>query len=158
MDFPGGKRIEAALKNLSLLVVHDMMQTETALLANIILPSNGPGYDEGTTTNIGGRVQYRRRGLNTKIPPDWKIISKMINRLSEEPIEYVTSFGVTEELSKKVHGYGEISKKSIKKEGKTREVVASVNEFVPQIEKTNSSGQGLKLRVSTLLFSRDKIL
>ena len=36
--------------------------------------------------------------------------------MSEEPIEYVTSFSVTEELSKKVPGYGEISKKSIKKE------------------------------------------
>ncbi|SVA72210.1 uncharacterized protein METZ01_LOCUS125064 [marine metagenome] len=158
IDLPGGKRIEAAFKNLSLLVVHDMMETETSLLANITLPSNGPGYDEGTTTNIGGRVQYRRRGLNTKNPPDWKIISKMINSLSEEPIEYVTSFSVTEELSKKVPGYGEISKKSIKREGKTREAVTLVNGSVPQVEKIDSSGQGLKLRVSTLLFSRDKTL
>ncbi len=158
IDFPGGKRVEEALKNLRLLVVHDMMETETSLLAHIILPSNGPGYDEGTTTNIGGRVQYRRRGLNTKNAPDWKVISRMINSLSEEPIDYLTSFSVTEEISGKVPGYGEISKKSVKKEGKPREVVASVNGSVPQVEKTGSSGQGLKLRVATQLFSRDKIL
>ena len=158
VDFPGGKRVEDALKKISLLVVHDMMETETSALANIVLPSNGPGYDEGTTTNIGGRVQYRRRGLNTKNPPDWKIISKMINSLSGEPIEYLTSFSVTEELSKKVVGYGEITKKAIKKEGKIRQTVASVNRPVQQLEKIASSGQGLKLRISTLLFSRDKIL
>ncbi len=158
VDFPGGKRVEAALKNLNLLVVHDMMETETSQLAHIILPSNGPGYDEGTTTNIGGRVQYRRRGLNTKNIPDWKIVSKMINSLSEEPVEYITSFNVTEEISEKVPGYGEINKKSIRKEGKTREPVTSVNGSVPQVEKVNSADQGLKLRVATRLFARDKIL
>jgi len=158
VDFPNCKRVEAALKNLPLLVVHDMMETETSVLANIVLPSNGPGYDEGTTTNVGGRVQYRKRGLNTKSPPDWKIISKIINNLSEEPIEYVTSFGVTEELSKKIPSYGEISKKTVKKEGKIRQAIEALNGSVPTIEKIESSGRGLKLRVSTLLFSRDKIL
>jgi len=158
VDFPGGKRVEAALKNLPLLVVHDMMKTETSVLAGIILPSNGPGYDEGTTTNIGGRVQYRKRGLNTNNSPDWKIISKMINSLSKKPIEYLTSFSVTEELSQNVPGYREVSKKSIKKEGKTREKVESMNGSVPEIQKIESSEKGLKLRIATQLFTKDKIL
>ena len=158
IDFPDCKRVEGALKNLSLLVVHDMMETETSILANIVLPSNGPGYDEGTTTNIGGRVQYRKRGLNTNNPPDWKIISKMINSLSEKPIEYLTSFSVTEELSQNVPGYSEITKKSIKREGKTREKIESTNGSVPEIKKIESSGHGLKLRIATKLFTKDKIL
>jgi NADH-quinone oxidoreductase subunit G len=158
IDFPDCKRVEAALKNLSLLVVHDMMETETSVLANIVLPSNGPGYDEGTTTNIGGRVQYRKRGLNTNNPPDWKIISKMINSLSEKPIEYLTSFSVTEELSQNVPGYNEISKKSIKKEGKTRDKIESTHGSIPEIKKTESSGHGLKLRIATKLFTKGKIL
>ena len=158
MDFPDGKRVEAALKTLPLLVVHDMMKTETSALADIVLPSNGPGYDEGTTTNIGGRVQYRKRGLNTNNSPDWKIISKMINSLSEKPIEYLTSFSVTEELSQTVPGYNEISKKSIKKEGKTREKIESTNGSIPKIQKVDSSEKGLKLRVATQLFAKDKVL
>ena len=158
IDFPDCKRVEGALKNLSLLVVHDMMETETSILANIVLPSNGPGYDEGTTTNIGGRVQYRKRGLNTNNPPDWKIISKMINSLSEKPIEYLTSFSVTEELSQNVPGYSEITKKSIKREGKTREKIESTNGSVPEIKKIEPSGHGLKLRIATKLFTKDKIL
>ena len=158
IDFPDGKRVEAAFKSLPLLIVHDMMETETSLLATITLPSNGPGYDEGTTTNIGGRVQYRKRGLNTKNPPDWKIISQMINSLSEKPVEYITSFSITEEISKVIPGYNEVSKKSIKKEGKTRDKIESVNGSVPRIEKANSSSQGLRLRVATRLFAKDKIL
>ena len=159
VDFPGGKKIEEALKKLDLLVVHDMMNTETSRLANIILPSNGPGYDEGTTTNVGGRVQYRKRGLNAKSPPDWKIVSKMISALSEDPAEYATSFGVTDELADKVPGYGDISKKSIEKEGENRERVASTNGLVAQVEKPSAGEKGtLKLRISTCLFANDKIL
>ena len=159
VDFPGGKKIEDALKKLDLLVVHDMMNTETSRLANITLPSNGPGYDEGTTTNVGGRVQYRKRGLNTKSPPDWKIVSKMISALSEEPTEYATSFGVTDELADKVPGYGDISKKSIEKEGENREQVAPTNGLVVQAEKPSAGEKGmLKLRISTCLFANDKIL
>ena len=158
IDFPDGKRVETALKNLPLLVVHDMMETETSLLANITLPSNGPGYDEGTTTNIGGRVQYRKRGLNTKNPPDWKVVSKMIDSLSKKPTEYLTSFSVTEEISRIVPGYNEISKKSIKKEGKTREKIESTNGSIPEIQKIDSSEKGLKLRVATQLFAKDKVL
>ena len=44
IDFPGGKAVEEALKKLDLLVVHDMLETETSRLAHILLPSNGPGY------------------------------------------------------------------------------------------------------------------
>ena len=158
IDFPDRKRVESALKKLSLLVVHDMMETETSVLATTVLPSNGPGYDEGTTTNIGGRVQYRKRGLKTNNSPDWKIISKMINSLSEKPIEYLTSFSVTEELSQTVPGYSEISKKSIKREGKNREKIESENGVVPELGKIESSGQGLKLRIVEQLFAKDKIL
>ena len=82
----------------------------------------------------------------------------MINSLSEKPIEYLTSFSVTEELSQTVPGYNEINKKTIKKEGKTREPAAYANGSVPKIEKVDSSGEGLKLRIATRLFAMDKIL
>jgi len=82
----------------------------------------------------------------------------MINSLSEKPIEYLTSFSVTEELSKMVPGYNEISKKSIKKEGKTREKIEYINGSTPEIQKIDSSGKGLRLRIATQLFSKDKVL
>ncbi len=159
VDFPGGKKIEAALKKLDLLVVHEMLETETSKLAHIILPSNGPGYDEGTTTNIGGRVQYRKRGLNTASAPDWKIISMMTQALGDET-NYRTSFSVTDEIASKVPGYEGISKKSIKNTGQTRVQPAGGNGAgfaLKNIESSHAEGS-LRLRVATLLFAHDKIL
>ena len=158
LDFPGGKKVEEALKKIDLLVVHDIMETETTKLANIVLPSNGPGYDDGTTTNIGGRVQFRKGGLKTTNPPDWKIISMMTKALGDET-DYITSFSVTDEISKKVSGYGEISKKSIKKEGMTRTATQSSNGTSPKaVDAKNTKAGFLKLRVANYLFAHDKIL
>jgi NADH-quinone oxidoreductase subunit G len=160
VDFPGGKQIEAALKKLELLVVHDMFETETAKLAHILLPSNGPGVDDGTTTNIGGRVQFRKGGLKTTHPPDWKIISLMAKALDEEDeANYITSFSVTDEIAKKVPGYSEISKKSIKKEGMARVPQASTNGTgVATGESSPPKPDALKLRIASYLFAHDKIL
>ena len=158
VDFPGRVKIEAALKKLDLFVVHDMLETETSRLAHIVLPSNGPGYDEGTTTNIGGRVQYRRRGLNSKNHPDWKIISLMHEALGGES-EYITSFSVTDEIAKTVPCYGEISKKSIKQSGKNRNPVLWSNGHTGDSIYSSSEKSGaLRLRVAMVLFTHDKIL
>ncbi len=161
VDFPGGKKVEEALRKLELLVVHDMFETETAKLAHIVLPSNGPGYDDGTTTNIGGRVQFRKGGLKTTNPPDWKIISLMANALNEEGdrVNYITSFSVTDEIAKKVPGYGEISKRSIKKEGATREPPANNNgSGFEAMDSPSPNADALKLRIANYLFAHDKIL
>ena len=159
VDFPGGKQVEEALKKIDLLVVHDIFETETSKLANIVMPSNGPGYDDGTTTNIGGRVQFRKGGLKTAHPPDWKIISMMAKTLGDET-NYITSFSVTDEIANKVPGYGDVSKKSIKKEGMTRTLAQSSNGALPETAtpKKPKSDSLLKLRIANYLFAHDKIL
>ena len=161
VDFPGGKQVEEALRKIDLLIVHDMFETETAKLAHVLLPSNGPGYDDGTTTNIGGRVQFRKGGLKTAHPPDWKIISLMAKTLSEESdgSNYSTSFSVTDEIAKNVPGYGEISKKSIKKEGVNRGAPSSNNgTSLEAAESSSPNLNALKLRIANYLFAHDKIL
>ncbi|MFQ5715469.1 MAG: NADH-quinone oxidoreductase subunit NuoG [Nitrospinales bacterium] len=158
VDLPGGKKIEAALKKLDFLAVHDMVHTETSRLAHVILPSNGPGYDEGTTTNIGGRVQYRRRGLKTQNPPDWKIISRIAAALGDES-KYLDSFSVTAEIAAKAPGYGEIKRSSIQKVGKNRSPVVSENGARPDAPPASPrKDDGLRLRVACRLFANDKIL
>lgn len=157
VDFPGGKAVEDALKKLELLVVHDMLETETSRLAHVILPSGGPGYDEGTTTNIGGRVQYRRRGLAANNPSDWKIISRMIQALGGSA-EYKSSFDVTAEIAAKVSGYGEINKKSIQKIGKNRGAISCVGGKAQVVPPGQQPKGSLKLRISRYLFAHDKIL
>lgn len=159
VDFPGGKRITEALKKLELLVVHDMLETETTALANLVLSSNGPGYDEGTTTNIGGRVQARKKALETEQVQDWKMINLMLNALGDET-EYRKVSDVTEEIAKKVPGYQNISKRAVGKTGSNREPIVSNDEADlenPVQVNTGKSGS-FRLRVAAFLFDHGKIL
>ena len=106
-------------------------------------------------------MQFRKGGLKTTHPPDWKIISLMANALSEEGDEtnYITSFSVTDEIAKQVPGYGEISKKSIKKEGMSRVAPTSRNGAGSQaVESSPPNSEALKLRIANYLFAHDKIL
>lgn len=157
IDFPGGSRIGDALRKLDLLVVHDMLETETTELAHLVLPSNGPGYDEGTTTNIGGRVQARKSGLATEQAPDWKIISLMINALGDET-SYQKSLDVTDEIAQKVPGYQGISRRSMGKSGCNRDSIASADETIAEQPACSGKDGSLRLRVTTVLFAHDKIL
>jgi predicted molibdopterin-dependent oxidoreductase YjgC len=155
VDFPSGHEVGDALKKLDLLVVHDMMETETAKLAQIVLPSNGPGFDEGTTTNIGGRVQLRTKGLTTDNPADWKIVAMIAKELGQETAPKDVN-AVTAEIAEKVNGYQEIKRSAIRKQGKKREAVASINGA--SASDGVDTGNGLILRVADVLFSHDKIL
>lgn len=157
VDFPGGKAVASALKKLELLVVHDMLETETTRMAHMVLPSNGPGYDAGTTTNIGGRVQCRRRGLLTESQADWKIISQMARTLGDTA-DYKESFDVTTEISANVPAYGEINKKSIAEIGRNRGAISCPANKADLVASNHQQNGALKLRISHRLFAQDKIL
>ncbi|MEK9627681.1 MAG: molybdopterin-dependent oxidoreductase [Nitrospinota bacterium] len=156
VDFPGGDQVVEALKNLDLLVVHDMLETETTQLAKIVLPSSGPGFDEGTTTNIGGRIQARRKALDSGVPADWKLISIMLKKLGDET-EYSRVAKVLNDIAKRVPGYQEINARLVGKLGINREQVTVENASPGNLEGANGNGK-LKLRVASYLFAHDKIL
>jgi assimilatory nitrate reductase catalytic subunit len=65
---PEADRIRERLRSLDLLVVSDFFLSETAALADVVLPSTQWAEEDGTTTNLEGRVLRRRRGLEP--PPD----------------------------------------------------------------------------------------
>src|SRR4030095_10020534 len=60
---PHGVRIDHCLKALNLLVVSDFFLSETAALAEVVLPSAQWAEEDGTITNLEGRVIRRRRAL-----------------------------------------------------------------------------------------------
>lgn len=63
---PDSDRIAARLSDLDLLVVADFVGSETAELADVVLPVTQWAEEEGTMTNLEGRL-LRRRALRT--PP-----------------------------------------------------------------------------------------
>ncbi len=157
VDFPGGAKVKAALKKLDLLVVHDMMNTETTELAHYVLPSNGPGSDEGTTTNIGGRVQLRAKSLPRETPQDVRILNRMLKALGQET-DYKDAAAVLKEIAEKVPAYTGLARKTLRKTGKVREGVADSGGQSTDPAAVEASGDKLVLRVANYLFRHDKIL
>lgn len=60
---PDADRVRERLQALDLLVVCDVVPSETALLADVVLPVTQWAEEEGTTTSLEGRVLRRRRAL-----------------------------------------------------------------------------------------------
>ncbi|HEX5728107.1 molybdopterin oxidoreductase family protein [Microbacterium sp.] len=64
---PNASVVRAGLERLDLLVVSDFFLSETAALADVVLPVPQWAEEEGTMTNLEGRVLRRRRALT---PPE----------------------------------------------------------------------------------------
>jgi assimilatory nitrate reductase catalytic subunit len=60
---PDASRIAERLASLDLLVVSDFFLSETGALADVVLPSAQWAEEDGTTTNLEGRVLLRRRAF-----------------------------------------------------------------------------------------------
>jgi len=72
-----------ALEALEFLVVQDIFLTQTAELADVVLPAAGFGEVDGTFANSERRVQRVRKAVNAPglAKPDWQIISELGERL-----------------------------------------------------------------------------
>jgi assimilatory nitrate reductase catalytic subunit len=80
---PAAGRVEGRLRSLDLLVVSDLVLSETAALADVVLPTAQWAEEDGTMTNLEGRVIRRRR---LRMPPqdvrtDLEILAGLAARL-----------------------------------------------------------------------------
>ncbi|MFD5516587.1 molybdopterin oxidoreductase family protein [Streptomyces sp. NPDC127066] len=64
---PRAAHVEERLRSLDFLAVADVVLSETAALADVVLPVTQWAEETGTTTNLEGRVLLRRRALT---PPE----------------------------------------------------------------------------------------
>jgi len=76
---PNARLVERALSNLRKLVVVDLSLSETACMADLVLPGAAYVEDEGTITNLEGRVTLRKavKPLPGQARPDWQIMCAM---------------------------------------------------------------------------------
>ncbi|HEX5166548.1 MAG TPA: molybdopterin oxidoreductase family protein [Thermomicrobiales bacterium] len=83
VSLPDNAVVQRALQNLDPLIVVDFFMSETAELADVVLPGTVWCEDEGTTTNLEGRVVK----INPAAPPpgearnDWIIMTELAHRL-----------------------------------------------------------------------------
>ncbi len=80
---PHSNNIEAKLRGLDFLVVCDFFLSETAELADVVLPTAQWAEEEGTMTNLEGRVIMRRRATEppSEVKDELEIVSDLADRL-----------------------------------------------------------------------------
>jgi assimilatory nitrate reductase catalytic subunit len=64
---PNARHVSQRLSSLDLLVVSDLVLSETAALADVVLPTAQWAEESGTTTNLEGRVLLRRKALDAPV-------------------------------------------------------------------------------------------
>ncbi len=88
---PDADRVAANLRALDLLVVCDLVPSETALLADVVLPVTQWAEEEGTMTSLEGRVIRRRRAVDApgEARSELWILAELARRLGS-PVSFPT--------------------------------------------------------------------
>jgi assimilatory nitrate reductase catalytic subunit len=80
---PNARHVSKRLASLDLLVVSDLVLSETAALADVVLPTTQWAEESGTMTNLEGRVQLRRKALDPPVGvrSDLEVLQALSSRL-----------------------------------------------------------------------------
>ncbi|MFF7734706.1 molybdopterin-dependent oxidoreductase [Streptomyces sp. NPDC007984] len=83
---PRAAHVEERVRSLDFLAVCDVVLSETAALADVVLPVTQWAEETGTTTNLEGRVLLRRRALTPPdgIRSDLEVLHELAGRLGVE--------------------------------------------------------------------------
>jgi formate dehydrogenase alpha subunit len=106
LSFPNSSLITKTLTSLDFLVVQDMFLTETARLADVVLPAASFAEKEGTFTNFEGRVNRVRKAIEPigESLPDWEIIVRLADKMGH-PMPFCSLQDITSEIEELVPSY-----------------------------------------------------
>ena len=115
---PDLHHVEASLKHLDFLVVQDIFLTETAQLADVVLPSACFAEKDGTFTNTERRVQRVRKAVPApgQAKADWEIIAELSAKMAY-PMTYASAGDIMTEINGLTPSYAGITYGRIEKEG-----------------------------------------
>jgi formate dehydrogenase (NADP+) alpha subunit len=87
------------LEKLDLLIVQDIFMTETAEMADVVLPAKSWGEVDGTYTNTDRRIQRVRTAVTAQpgVKEDWEILCELSSRLGY-PMQYNSSEEIWDEV------------------------------------------------------------
>jgi predicted molibdopterin-dependent oxidoreductase YjgC len=115
---PNLNHAKKSLENLEFLVVQDIFMTETAEMADVVLPTASFAEKNGTFVNTERKVQRVRKAIN---PPgeakdDWEIICEISRRMGY-PMEYNNPEEIMKEIAEVTPSYCGISYDRIENDG-----------------------------------------
>ena len=109
----------ASLDNLDLLVVTDLLSTETALKADVVLPALGWSESDGTYTNLERRVQRAPKAVTnpkSRAAPDWMMLMHLAKQMGVE-WSFSDARSVTEEIATAVPAYSGLTWEALGDQG-----------------------------------------
>lgn len=114
---PDTNNVRKALENLDFLVVQDLFLTETAKLADVVLPAASWAEREGTFTNTSRAVQKIRKAVTSpgEAKPDWWILAE-IAKACGASWNFDSPQSVMEEIRRFIPQYGGITYDRLEKE------------------------------------------
>ncbi|MBA6265810.1 formate dehydrogenase subunit alpha [Colwellia sp. Bg11-12] len=98
---PDQNHVKSSLKNLDLLVVAELTMTETAKLADIILPAASFAEKDGTFTNCERRVQKVNQALAPlgEAKGDWQWLQALAKQMGSQLLNWQNSEEVFNEMA-----------------------------------------------------------
>lgn len=108
---PDIDHVRQALERLEFLVVQDIFLTETATLADVVLPGACFAEKTGTFTNTERRVQLVNKAIDPpgEAKPDWEIVCLVARRLGLEGFSFTSPEEVFAEIHQAVPQYAGMS-------------------------------------------------
>ena len=105
-SLPPSLGAKEALQQCELIVCQELFMTETAALADVVLPAVSYAEKDGTFTNTEGLVQPVRHAIDPvgESRPDWEILSAL-SVLMGYPIEYGDAKEIFKEIRSVIPGY-----------------------------------------------------
>jgi formate dehydrogenase alpha subunit len=102
---------EKALKKLEYLVVQDLFLTETAKLADVVLPAVSFAEKDGTFTNTERRIQRVRKAIEPvgDSRPDWLILCQLARKMSDNDFDFESPSETMEEIARLTPSYGGVN-------------------------------------------------
>ena len=108
---PQPERIRNALNKPELLVVQDILATETTQLADVVLPGAAFSEKGGTFTNLEGRIQLFEPAVSPpgEAKPDWEILDMLFDTMRYSK-RYSSLNEIRAEISQLVPMYSELER------------------------------------------------
>ena len=103
---PRASHVADRLSSLDFLVVADLFLSETATMADVVLPVTQWAEEDGTMTNLEGRVLLRRKAIDppSGVRSDLYVLNGLATRLGQPaerfPVEAETAFAELREASR----------------------------------------------------------
>ena len=133
VSYPDQARVQSALDKVEFLVVSDLFMTETAAMADVVLPACSFAEKEGTFTSVDRRVQHIKPAI-AKIGQsrsDFEIVAALIAALGgQAPASPEALFG---EIAASVPGYSGMSYDSLGEEGAFAPVAIKATLVAPKV-------------------------